>query len=64
MARGFIADFAHGRVAVSTWVEGPPHPSFWQGTKVPADKCVPTATFRCGGCGFLVTYARPEFSTA
>jgi hypothetical protein len=61
MVQGFVADFAHGQVVVSTWVEGPPEKSFWSGTKVPRDRCVPIGTFRCADCGYLESYAHPEF---
>jgi hypothetical protein len=47
---------------VSTWVEGAPEKSFWHGANVPADKRVPVGTFRCSACGFLESYARPEFA--
>ena len=63
MVRGFIADFADmGQNAnVSTWVEGPPHMSLLFGTKTPAAARVPVGTYRCSGCGYLESYARPEF---
>ncbi len=61
MVRGFVADFAHSKVLVSTWVEGPPERSFWYGTKVPREKCLPIATFRCAACGYLESYAQAEF---
>jgi hypothetical protein len=62
MVAGFIVDFnAAGRL-VSNWVEGPPEKSLWTGTKVPAEKCIPVGTYRCSGCGFLESYAQPEFA--
>jgi hypothetical protein len=61
MVQGFVADFGHAHVAVSTWVEGPPQKSFWYGTKVPEEKCIPIGTFRCSACGYLESYARTEF---
>jgi len=63
MVQGFIADFADmGQNAnVSTWVEGPPHRSLFFGTKAPTDKRVPIGTYRCSACGYLESYARPEF---
>ena len=61
MVRGFTPDFAHSQIVVSKWVEGEPEKSFWLGTKVPSERCMPTATFRCSTCGFLETYASPEF---
>ena len=63
MAQGFIVDHhAGGKRLVSNWVEGAPEKSFWHRTNVPAEKCVPVGTFRCSGCGFLESYARPEFA--
>ena len=32
------------------------------GAEVPKDKCVPVGPFRCSACGFLESYARPEFA--
>jgi hypothetical protein len=63
MVQGFIADFADiGQNAnVSTWVEGPPQMSFLFGSKTPTDKRIPIGTFRCSACGYLESYARPEF---
>ena len=63
MVQGFIVDHhAGGKRLVSNWVEGAPEKSFWVVTKVPADKCIPVGTFRCSGCGFLESYAQPEFA--
>jgi hypothetical protein len=61
MVQGFVADFAHAQVVVSTWVEGPPEKSFWHGTKVPQEKCIPIGTFRCAARGYLESYAQPDF---
>jgi hypothetical protein len=35
---------------------------FQQVRKVPQDKIVPVRIFRCSACGFLESYARPEFA--
>lgn len=63
MVLGFIVDRDHGGSRrVSSWVEGAPEKSFWWGTKnSPEEKQVPVGTFRCSACGFLESYARPEF---
>jgi hypothetical protein len=61
IVRGFIVDLSFPQIAVSHWVEGPPQKSLVSGTKVPADKAMPTATFRCTKCGYLESYASPEF---
>lgn len=69
MVRGYITNFSLGRPihpgVISTWVAGmPSETSGWHGGgQVAADRCIPAATFRCGGCGFLESYARPEFAT-
>ena len=64
MLQGFIADWYGGSTRrVSNWVEGAPEKSdFWTVTRVPEEKCVPVGTFRCSVCGFLESYARPEFA--
>lgn len=63
MVQGFIADFADmGQNAnVSIWVEGPPQMSLLFGAKTPKDKRIPIGTFRCAACGYLESYARPDF---
>ena len=63
MVQGFIFDREHGGVRrVINWVEGAPDKAFWTVTKVPQEKCIPVGTFRCSTCGFLESYARPEFA--
>ena len=61
MVRGFILDHAFAQLGFSHWIEGEPEWSRVFGTKVPKGKDMPTATFRCEGCGYLESYARPEF---
>ena len=43
MVQGFIVDWAGagGSRRISNWVEGAPEKSFWHGTSVPAEKCIP-----------------------
>ena len=60
MVQGFIVDWKAGRV--DNWVEGAPEKSFWTGIKADPEKCIPVGTFRCTVCGFLESYARPEFA--
>ena len=62
MAQGFTFESQGPKRMISTWVEGEPEKSFWQNTNVPAEKCIPVGTFRCSACGFLESYARPEFA--
>jgi hypothetical protein len=62
MVQGFIFESQGPKRMVSMWVKGAPEKSFWTSTKVPAEKCLPVGTFQCSGCGFLESYARPEFA--
>jgi Domain of unknown function (DUF6487) len=62
MVQGFIVDFNLAGRMVSSWVEGAPEKSSWTGTKAPTEKCIPVGTFRCSGCGFIESYAQPEFA--
>jgi hypothetical protein len=62
MVLGFTGWSHGGTRCVSSWEEGAPEKSFWWGTKnSPKEKQVPVGTFRCSACGFLESYARPEF---
>ena len=62
MAQGFIVDWNLAGLRVCTWVEGAPEKSSLTGTKVPTRNCIPVGTFRCSGCGFLESYAQPDFA--
>ena len=65
MVQGFIIDWQGSKFSrVSNWVEGVPGKPSWFGTTipVPAEKCIPVGTFRCSVCGFLESYAHPEFA--
>ena len=65
MVQGFICGREGPNRVVSTWVEGAPEKVGWlfrQVRKAPPDKCVPVGVFRCAACGFLESYARPEFA--
>jgi len=62
MVQGFIVDHVHGGVVVTSWFAGAPKRSFWFGTKAPEFEAIPIGTFRCSACGFLESYARPEFA--
>ncbi len=62
MVQGFLFESEGPNRVVSTWVEGPPEKSWLGSAKVPKDTCIPVGTFRCSGCGFLKSYARPEFA--
>ena len=64
MVQGFIFDREDGGLRrVSNWVEGAPGKSSWFGNvPAPAEKRIPVGTFRCSTCGFLESYAHPEFA--
>ena len=64
MEQGFMLDSTHGGQISSQWAAGVPEKSFWTRTKaVPEDTIIPVGAFRCASCGFLESYARPEFAT-
>ena len=62
MAQGFLFEIDGQLRKVDTWVEGAPQKAWIWSVKIPADKCVPVGTFRCSACGFLESFARPEFA--
>lgn len=65
MVQGFTSGRDGPNRVVSTWVEGTPEKVGWlfrQVGKVAPDKCIPVGIFRCSACGFLESYARPEFA--
>ena len=63
MEQGFILDAMQGGQIASRWAAGAPQKSFWTGSKgVSEDSVIPVGTFRCASCGFLESYARPEFA--
>lgn len=62
MEQGFVMDQTYGAQMVGHWAAGPPQKSFWQGTKSPERESIPIGTFRCSACGYLESFARPEFA--
>jgi hypothetical protein len=63
MIRGFVVDHNMGAATVGLWVPGEPIHTHWGGgVRVARDHSIPVATFRCVACGFLQSYARPEFA--
>jgi C4-type Zn-finger protein len=62
MEQGFVVDQSHGARIVSEWAAGAPLKSFWSGTKLPYEKVIPIGAYRCESCGYLESYARPEFA--
>jgi hypothetical protein len=62
MERGYIVDISVSARVVSQWAAGEPRKDFFNVTKWPEDGFVPVGTFRCVGCGFLESFAGPEFA--
>lgn len=60
LVQGFVVDHTYGGLAAGEWGPGAPIPSFWTGTKRPAET-LPIGAFRCSSCGFLEFYAGQEF---
>jgi hypothetical protein len=58
MEEGFVMDQTQGMALPSTWIEGPPEPSFWRGTKTSGKLAVKIRSYRCVQCGYLENYAR------
>jgi hypothetical protein len=58
MEEGFILDLGDfNSEQPSTWISGPPEPSFWAGLKTKGKHKHEIHTFRCIRCGFLESYA-------
>lgn len=59
MDLGLIIDRTNPTVAAkpATWMEGAPEKSFWFGLKTSGRVQHAVITFRCGGCGYLESYA-------
>lgn len=60
MSEGFVLDKTHGGVGVSSWIEGAPVRSVWTGLNLKGRAQARIATWRCGRCGFLESYALEE----
>jgi ribosomal protein S27AE len=60
MAEGFVINrpMTGQFVMPEDWVEGAPVPSIWTGTKLGGKERHHVATYRCGRCGYLESYAR------
>lgn len=64
MQQGFVLDNTYGARLVSQWSPGQPLKSFWVGTKRSEDELIPIGTFRCKGCGYLESYAMPDYAAS
>lgn len=60
MIEGFVIAEKEGRRTVSSWLEGAPIRSFWMGVKLGGKTPIEIVTWRCGSCGFLEGYAKPQ----
>ncbi len=62
LVHGFTAELTGGPPMVGFWVEGEPKKA-WFGLRLPKQKeWIPIATLRCSVCGYIESYARPEFA--
>jgi len=61
MEQGFVIHYLRSSMLISHWSKGSPLSSIWRGTKMPATQ-IPIGMFRCSSCGYLESYARPEFA--
>jgi len=61
MEQGFVLDYFKGGRSVISWSSGQPKKSFFFGIKLFEVKQIPIGTFRCKDCGYLESFARPEF---
>jgi ribosomal protein S27AE len=57
MSEGFVLDQTYGGRGVASWVEGEPNKNFWVGVTLGDKKPIEIATWRCGSCGYLESYA-------
>jgi hypothetical protein len=72
MEQGFTVDMGTGDILfgkmlfgkyhVSKWAPGAPLKSLLFRTRVPPN-WLPIGTFRCVSCGYVESYARPEFAS-
>jgi hypothetical protein len=55
---GYLLDKAHHNTRSQTsWVAGPPEPSFWTGLKIDERSVRPVFADRCPDCGRVELYA-------
>lgn len=63
MAPGFIPSNIDRITSVfAQWRAGEAKSSFWSGVTSADETTIPIRTFRCVKCGYLESYARPEFA--
>lgn len=61
MEEGFMADAEYGGMSVARWIAGAPEKSAWTGVKVVGKRLGRVVTYCCVNCGYLESYAEPEF---
>ena len=58
MELGYVVDRGNeGLPGTQIWVEGAPERSFLAGLKLKGRSVLAVETYRCGGCGYLESYA-------
>ena len=62
MEQGFMLDVTFGGYGSAQWAAGPPPESARAARNLWHER-LPIGTFRCSSCGYLESYARPEFAT-
>ena len=61
MHPGFLLERGHhNQLGYTSWVEGAPVKSFWRGLLLKGHQVLPVVSYRCDGCGYLASYARPD----
>jgi hypothetical protein len=60
MEEGFLRDSVPGAPVQAKRAERQAPRSFWTGVVPKGREEYPVISYRCGGCGFLESYARPE----
>ena len=60
MKEGFLLEQSYGSSLATTWVEGAPESSFWEGgVKTMGKTIYKVVSYRCEKCALLKTYAPP-----
>jgi hypothetical protein len=59
MEEGYVLDAHQNTFARVSWIEGQPEKSLLTGFKTKGKRKIPTVTFRCPQCGWMVWFA-PE----
>jgi hypothetical protein len=57
MEGGFLLDAGQHANGVTSWVEGAPEKSFWEGVKTKGRRKLPVYAWRCPGCSEIRLFA-------